>query len=64
MSRRLQTEPPVENTQIYKDRKEGEGATWETNREDRGEEGSVEMGKGVAGQSRYMIVSGGKGQGY
>jgi hypothetical protein len=32
-----QTEPPIENTQIYKNRRrEGEWATWEINREERG----------------------------
>jgi hypothetical protein len=34
-SRWLQTEPPVENIQLYKNR-EGEWATWEISREERG----------------------------
>jgi hypothetical protein len=37
MSRLQQTQPPVENTQLYKNRgREGEWATWEINREERG----------------------------
>jgi hypothetical protein len=37
VSRWQQTEPSVENTQIYKNRgREGELATWEINREERG----------------------------
>jgi hypothetical protein len=43
---------------------EGESATWEMNREERGREGSVEMGEQVAGHSRYRIVTGGTRQGY
>jgi hypothetical protein len=35
MSRWLQTKPPVRNNQLYKN-KEGEYATWEINREERG----------------------------
>jgi hypothetical protein len=35
VSRWLQTEPPVENTQLCKNR-EGEWVTWEINREERG----------------------------
>jgi hypothetical protein len=35
VNRWLQTESPVENTQLYKNR-EGEWATWEINREERG----------------------------
>jgi hypothetical protein len=32
----LQTEPPAENTQLYKDKEGEEWATWEINREERG----------------------------
>jgi hypothetical protein len=35
VSRWLQTEPPVGNTQLYKNRKGGRLATWEINREER-----------------------------
>jgi hypothetical protein len=36
VSRWLQTEPPVENTQLYRNRKGGEWATWEIIKEERG----------------------------
>jgi hypothetical protein len=49
MSRWLQTESPVKNTQLYKNReggeREGEWATWEINREERG----MVFGTGPAG---------------
>jgi hypothetical protein len=51
MSRWLQTEPPVKNIQLYKNRKGGESGPHVKSIERRGEE-SVEMGKQVAGQSR------------
>jgi hypothetical protein len=54
----LQTEPLVENTQLYKNRNGGRvGQTIESRWE-----GFVEMGQQVEGQSRYRIVSGGKGK--
>jgi hypothetical protein len=41
---------------------EGEWVTWKINREERGGEGSVEMGEQVVMQSQCRIVSGGKGK--
>jgi hypothetical protein len=62
LNRWLLTKPPVENTQLYKNRRGGRVAHGKSI-ERRGER-SVELCQQVAGQSRYTIVSGGKRQGY
>jgi hypothetical protein len=36
VSRWLQTKPPIDNTQLYKNRRGGRVGTWEINREERG----------------------------
>jgi hypothetical protein len=49
MSRWLKTEPPVENTQLYKNREEGGRESGPHGKSiERREEGSVEMGEQVA----------------
>jgi hypothetical protein len=63
INRWLQTELPVENNWLYKDRNGGK-ATWEISSEERGGEGSVEMGEQVAGHSWYRSVLGGTRKDY
>jgi hypothetical protein len=53
----LQIDLPVENTQLYKDRNGGRVGHMGNQQKGEGRQGSVEMVKQVAGQSRYRIVS-------
>jgi hypothetical protein len=76
VSRWLQTEPPVENNQLYKIR-EGEWATWEINGQERGrfcrdrragsrERATTNIGSmlGEGGKGIEPVVSGLSYQGY
>jgi hypothetical protein len=54
VSRWLQTEPPVENTQLYKEQEGRESELHGKSIERRGE-GSVEMGQQVAGKTIFLL---------
>jgi hypothetical protein len=53
----------LKTTSYIRTGREEEWATWEINSEVRGEEGYVEKGEQMAGQSRYRSVLGGNKEG-